>query len=177
MKKQKLVGIGEELWYNIVMENDNLLKSLQDLHDDLVWLDEEISSDLTKGPNYYKDKDPAKYKKMLSKLARERKKPGSKERGYQQVLQSRRRQRGGSGTTAGQHGHKGHAKGHDKAKTSSAVKHYSSAEKKSGQKLSPDRINNERGYESKNVRLVPEKLNRGDENNKKKKAWLKNKKK
>lgn len=160
------------------MENDKLLKSLESLYADLLWMDEEISSDLTKGPNYWKDKDPAKYKKMLSKLSSERKKPGSKERGYQQVLQARRREKGKSGTTAGQHGHKGHAKGRDKSKTSSAVKRYQSGEKKYGQKMSLDRKDNNKGYGSGNVRLAPQNLNRGDENNKKKKAWYaKNKKK
>ena len=144
------------------MENDNLLKSLQELYEDLVWLDEEISSDLTKGPNYWKDKDPAKYKKMLSKLRRDRKTPGHKERGYQQVLQAKRRERGGSGTTAGQ-GRKGHASGHMKTKTGTAVKRYASAEKKHGKKMSIDRKNNKKGYAAGNTRLISQKYNKGDE--------------
>ena len=159
------------------MENDNLLKSLESILEDLQWLDQELSQDLVKGPNYYKDKDPAKYKKMLAKLRSERKKPGSKERGYQQVLQARRREKGGSGTTAGQHGHRGHSKDRDHSKTSSAVKRYASAEKKHGRKMSLDRKNNNKGYGSDNVRLAPQELNRGDENNKKKKAWYKKHKK
>jgi hypothetical protein len=159
------------------MENDKLLKSLESLYADLLWLDEELSSDLTKGPNYWKDKDPAKYKKMLGKLARDRKTVGHKERGYQQVLQARRREKGKPGTTAGQHGHKGHAKGRDHSKTSSAVSKYTKGEKKAGEKMSLDRKNNNKGYESGNVKLAPQRLNRGDENNKKKKEWYKKHKK
>lgn len=158
------------------MENDKLLKSLEELYEDLQWLDAELSQDLVKGPHYYKDKNPAKYKKMLAKLRRERKTPGHKEEATQKVLQARRRERGGSGTTAGQ-GRRGHASGHDKSSTASAVKKLQNQEKKHGKRLSLDRKNNKRGYESKNVRYVPDKLNRGDENNKAKKKWLKNKNK
>jgi hypothetical protein len=142
---------------------DNLLKSLQDLYDDLVWLEEQISSELNKGPNYWKDKNPAKYKKMLSKLRRDRKTPGHKERGYQQVLQAKRREKGAPGTRSGQNGKKGHSSGHMKTKTGSAVKRYASAEKKHGKKMSMNRKNNNRGYASGNVKLISQKYNKGDE--------------
>ena len=89
------------------MSEDKLLKSLEELYEDMQVLEE-----LSKGPNYWKDKDPAKYRKMLNKLSRERKTPGSKERGYQQVLQGKRREKGGSGTTSGQNGKSGHSSGH-----------------------------------------------------------------
>lgn len=162
------------------MSEFNLLKSLSDLYIDMLELDEYLESekdDLAKGANYWKDKDPAKYKKMLSKLASERKKPGSKERGYQQVLQAKRRENGGKGTTAGQKGHKGHKSGHMKTDTGKAAKSYASSEKKAGRKMSIDRKNNDKGYESSNTRLAPQELNRGDENNKKKKEWYKKNKK
>lgn len=162
------------------MNEFKLLKSLSSLYIDLLELDAELEVDkdeLAKGANYYKDRDPAKYKKMLAKLANERKKPGSKERATQQVLQARRREGGGSGTTAGQKGHKGHKSGHDKSKTSSAVSKYQKGEKKAGRKMSLDRVNNNKGYESSNVKLAPQELNRGDENNKKKKEWYKKQKK
>jgi hypothetical protein len=142
---------------------DNLLKSLQDLYDDLVWLEEQISSELNKGPNDWKDKNPAKYKKMLSKLRRNRKTPGHKERGYQQVLQAKRREKGAPGTRSGQNGKKGHSSGHMKTKTGSAVKRYASAEKKHGKKMSMNRKNNNRGYASGNVKLISQKYNKGDE--------------
>lgn len=160
------------------MEDFKLLKSLSELYIDLLELDAELEADkdeLVKGPNYWKDRNPAKYKKMLAKLARERKTPGSKERGYQQVLQAKRRENGGKGTTAGQKGSKGHKSGHMKTKTGTAAKRYAAAEKKAGQKMSIDRKNNNKGYESSNTRLAPQRLNRGDENNKKKKEWYKKK--
>lgn len=114
---------------------------------------------------------------MLAKLATQRKTVGHKERATQQVLQAKRREKGGSGTTAGQHGHKGHAKGRDHSKTGSAVKRYQSGEKKAGRKMSLDRKDNDKGYGAGNVRLAPQELNRGDENNKKKKEWYKKQKK
>jgi hypothetical protein len=157
------------------MENDNLLKSLKDLLSDLKWLDEELSTDLNKGPNYYKDKDPAKYKKMLAKLSSQRKTPGHKERGYQQVLQAKRREKGGAGTKSGQNGKSGHASGHMKTKTGSAAKRYASAEKKHGKKMSMNRKNNNKGYASGNVELISQKYNQGDEKYSKK-APEKNKK-
>lgn len=158
------------------MSEDKLLKSLEELYLDLLWMDEEISKELNKGPNYYKDKDPKKYRQMLNKLKRERKTPGSKERGYQQVLQAKRREKGGSGTTSGQNGKNGHSSGKMSSDTGSAAKRYASAEKKHGRKMSMDRKNNNKGYGSGNVRLAPQELNRGDENNKKKKEYYKKKK-
>ena len=158
------------------MENDKLLKSLEELYRDLVWLDVELESELNKGPNYWKDKDPAKYKKMIAKLARDRKTPGHKERGYQQVLQGKRREKGGSGTTSGQNGKSGHSSGHNKQDTGKAAKNFASSEKKAGRKLSQDRKDNNKGYTASNVRNVPQELNRGDEENKKKKKYLSSKK-
>ena len=117
--------------------------------------------ELVKAANYWKDKDPKKYREMLNKLKNERKKPGSKERAYQQVLQAKRRERGGKGTTAGQNGKSGHSSGHMKQKTGSAVKSYQGSEKKAGTKLSPDRKDNSKGYGDGNTRNVPQKLNRG----------------
>lgn len=115
---------------------------------------------LQKGPNYWKDKNPAKYRKMLNKLKSERKKPGSKERAYQQVLQAKRREKGGKGVKAGHDGN-GHSKGRMTTKTGSAVKRYQSSEKKAGTKLSIDRKDNKKGYAAGNTRNIPQKLNRG----------------
>lgn len=145
------------------MEDNNILNSLKELLTDLNWLDEELSQDLNKGPNYWKDKDPAKYKKMLSKLSRQRKTPGHRERGYQQVLQAKRREKGGAGTKSGQNGKNGHSSGHMKTKTGSAAKRYASAEKKHGKKMSMNRKNNNKGYASGNVELISQKYNQGDE--------------
>lgn len=159
------------------MKNDNLLKSLESLLEDLEWLDQELSADLTKGPNFWKDKDPTKYKKMLAKLSRDRKTPGHKERGYQQVLQAKRREKGGAGTTSGQNGKNGHSSGRMKTKTGSAAKRYASAEKKHGRKMSMNRKNNNKGYAAGNVELISQKYNQGDEKYSKKAPEKKLKKK
>jgi len=162
------------------MNEDKLLKSLTSLYEDLIWLDgvlEFEEDSLNKAAHYWKNKNPKKYAQMLKKLKHDRKKVGNKEEAAQKVQQARRRERGGSGTTAGQHGRHGHKSGHDKSSTASAVKKLQNAQKKSGQRLSLDRQNNDKGYESGNVKMVPDKLNRGDENNKKKKAWYKKHKK
>ena len=157
---------------------EELNKALQELYDDMLALEELIESEeLEKAAHYWKNKNPKKYRKMLNKLKRDRKTPGHKERATQEVLQARRRERGGSGTTSGQNGKSGHSSGHDKSKTSSAVKRFQNSEKKAGRKLSPDRVNNNKGYEAHNVRNVPQELNRGDEERKDKKKWLNNKKK
>jgi hypothetical protein len=111
---------------------------------------------LEKAAHYWKDKDPAKYKKMLAELRNKRKTPGHKERAYQQVTQAKRRERGGSGTTTG-----GHSSGNMKSNTGKAVKQYMNKEGKQKSKLSMDRKNNEKGYEGGNVRYVPQDLNRG----------------
>lgn len=135
--------------------------------------------ELMKGPNYYKDKDPKKYRQMLNKLKRDRKTPGHKERAQQQVLQAKRRERGGSGTTAGQNGKRGHSSGKMKGDHGSAVKRYQSSEKKAGTKLSPDRKDNNKGYSAGNVRNIPQKLNVGRHNADEKKVseWRKKLKK
>jgi len=138
---------------------EELNKALQELHDDMLALEE-----LSKGPNYWKDKDPKKYAKMLGKLKSERKKPGSKERGYQQVLQAKRREKGGAGTTSGQNGKSGHSSGHMKTSTGTAAKRYASAEAEYGKKMSINRKNNNKGYAAGNTELISQKYNRGDEN-------------
>ena len=134
---------------------------------------EETTEELLKAAHYWKDKDPKKYRQMLNKLKNERKKPGSKERSYQQVLQAKRREKGGSGTTAGQNGKSGHSSGHMKTKTGTAAKNYQNSEKKAGTKLSIDRKDNNKGYGSGNTRNVPQKLNVGRHkvDSKKLKQW------
>jgi hypothetical protein len=134
---------------------------------------ENLEEELAKGPNYWKDKDPKKYQQMLNKLKRARKTPGHKERATQQVLQAKRRERGGKGTTAGQDGKSGHSKGHMKESTGSAKKKFQNSEKKANTKLSIDRKDNDKGYESGNTRNVPQKLNRGHHkvDSKKLKEW------
>lgn len=108
----------------------------------------------------------------LKKLSAKRKTPGTKERSWQHADQALRRERGGSGTTTG-----GHKSGHGNRQE--IQRKMQAAEKKTGQKLSLDRKNNERGYESKNTRAIPEKLNVGRHkaDPKKLRAWKKKLKK
>jgi hypothetical protein len=92
----------------------------------------------------------------LKKLATAKKTPGHWQRSQTQADGALRRQKGKNGTAPGT------SKGNGTRKE--IVDKMSRAEKKTGQKLSPDRIKNEKGYSSKNVRAIPEHLNRGVHN-------------
>ena len=102
-------------------------------------------------------KDPSnpsgRCSKHLSKLSADKKKPGHWQRAQTKADDALRRQDGKNGTAS----HKSSGRGTRK----SIVKQMQSAEKKTGQKLSPDRKNNSKGYAASNTRAVPEKLNVG----------------
>lgn len=104
-------------------------------------------------------------RKHLSKLAKDKKTPGHWQRAQTKADDALRRQDGKNGTAS--------KKSSGRGKRSSIVKQTQSAEKKTGQKLSPDRKNNSKGYAAENTRMVPEKLNRGRHkvDGKKLKAW------
>jgi len=89
----------------------------------------------------------------LKKLKTARHTPGTYHRNHEQADSALRRQDGKNGTAS----HKSSGRG-SREKIVSQMKN---AEKKTGQKLSADRKNNAKGYDSKNVRAIPEKLNRG----------------
>jgi len=89
----------------------------------------------------------------LKKLASAKKKPGSSQRAQTKADDALRRQKGKNGTA--------HKKSSGLGSRKSIVKQVQSAEKKTGQKLSPDRKQNGLGYAASNTRMVPEKLNRG----------------
>lgn len=89
----------------------------------------------------------------LNKLAANKKKPGHWQRAQTKADDALRRQDGKNGTAS----HKSKGRG----TRESIVKQTQAAEKKTGQKLSPDRKDNSKGYAAENTRLVPEKLNRG----------------
>lgn len=89
----------------------------------------------------------------LKKLSSDKKKPGHWQRAQTQADSALRRQDGKNGTAS----HKSSGRGDRK----SIMKQMTSAEKKTGQKLSADRKDNAKGYEASNTRAVPEKLNRG----------------
>ena len=92
-------------------------------------------------------------KECLSKLKRAKKTPGHWQRAQTKADDALRRQDGKNGTA--------HKKSSGRGSRDSIVRQVKSAEKKTGQKLSPDRKNNGKGYEAANTRMVPEKLNRG----------------
>jgi hypothetical protein len=107
----------------------------------------------------------------LTKLSHDKKKPGSWQRAQTKADDALRRQKGKNGTA--------NKKSSGLGNRASIVKQTQSAEKKTGQKLSPDRKNNGKGYASTNTRMVPEKLNRGRHHvdGKKLRAWQKRLKK
>jgi hypothetical protein len=149
---------------------DKIMEEIDKTKDEAI---DKTTEALVKAAHYWKNKDPKKYRQMLNKLKSQRKTPGHKERGYQQVLQAKRRERGGAGTTAGQNGKNGHSSGKMTQNTGTAAKKFASSEKKAGTKLSIDRKDNNKGYASGNTRNVPQKLNVGRHNvdQKKLKNW------
>jgi len=92
----------------------------------------------------------------LKKLRADKKKPGHWQRAQTKADDALRRQDGKNGTAS----HKSSGRGSRKE----IVDKMQSAEKKTGQKLSPDRKDNGKGYASSNTRAIPEKLNRGRHN-------------
>jgi hypothetical protein len=89
----------------------------------------------------------------LKKLATAKKTPGHWQRAQTKADDALRRQKGKNGTA--------HKKSSGLGSRDSIVKQTKSAERKTGQKLSPDRKDNGKGYAASNTRMVPEKLNRG----------------
>ena len=89
----------------------------------------------------------------LKKLASNKKKPGHWQRAQTKADDALRRQKGKNGTAKKKTSGLGSRK--------SIVKQMQSAEKRTGEKLSPDRKDNSKGYAASNTRAVPEKLNRG----------------
>lgn len=110
-------------------------------------------------------------RKHLNQLAANKKKPGHWQRAQTKADDALRRQDGKNGTAS----HKSSGRGSRK----SIVRQIQTAEKKTGQKLSPDRKDNSKGYAASNTRAVPEKLNRGRHkvDSKKLAAWRKRVKK
>ena len=82
----------------------------------------------------------------LAKLRRAKKTPGSAQRAQTKADDALRRQKGKNGTA--------HKKSSGLGSRDSIVKQTQSAEKKTGQKLSPDRKQNGLGYAASNTRMV-----------------------
>ena len=107
----------------------------------------------------------------LSKLKTAKHTPGHYLRAHMKADDALRRQKGKNGTAK--------KKSSGLGSRESIVRQTQSAEKRTGQKLSPDRKNNSKGYASSNTRMVPEHLNRGRHkvDGKKLRAWQKRLKK
>ena len=105
-------------------------------------------------PSAIKSNPSGRCRACLNKLRKERNTPGSKERSYHMASDAARREKGKNGTA--------HKKSKGKMKSEGEIaKQIQAAESKAGEKLSPDRKDNAKGYEKSNVRMVPKKLNRG----------------
>lgn len=122
-------------------------------------------------PSANKSNPQGRCSACLKKLKTAKHTPGSAQRAQTKADDALRRQKGKNGTA--------HKKTSGLGNRASIVKQTQSAEKKTGQKLSPDRKNNTKGYAAKNTRMVPEKLNRGRHHvdGKKLRAWQKRLKK
>lgn len=88
------------------------------------------------------------------KLNAARQKVGGTERAQVKAQQARRRENHGNGTATPK------SKGKSKSNAKLAAS-FQSAEKKAGEKLSPDRKNNSKGYAADNTRHIPESANVG----------------
>jgi hypothetical protein len=104
-------------------------------------------------PSANKSNPQGRCSACLKKLASNKKKPGHWQRAQTKADDALRRQKGKNGTA--------HKKSSGLGSRDSIVKQTQSAERKTGEKLSPDRKNNGKGYAASNTRMVPEKLNRG----------------
>jgi ribosomal protein L37AE/L43A len=107
----------------------------------------------------------------LKKLAANKKKPGHYLHEHKVADDALRRQKGKNGTASKKSSGLGSRK--------EIINKVHSAEKRTGQVLSPDRKDNSKGYSSSNVRMVPPHLNRGRHHvdGKKLAAWKKKLKK
>lgn len=122
--------------------------------------------------SWIKSNPSGRCRSCLDKLRKRRNTPGDKERAWHMASDAKRREEGKNGTA-----HKKH-KGKMKSEGELAKK-IQRAEEKTGEKLSPDRKDNSKGYEDSNVRFVPKHLNRGRHtvDEKKLKEWKKKLKK
>lgn len=166
------------------MERDKLEQALQNtdkLPDEWFGEGEAVPSDLPEtlekkcprcgGTSANSSNPSGRCSSCLKKLKSAKKTPGHWQRAQTKADDALRRQKGKNGTAK--------KKSSGLGSRASIVKQTQSAEKKTGQKLSPDRKNNSKGYAAKNTRMVPEKLNRGRHHvdGKKLRAWQKRLKK
>lgn len=138
-----------------IVSGEELAKALEGLEKDEIVFLEELAKKCPRcgGASANKSNPSGRCRACLNKLAANKKKPGHWQRAQTKADDALRRQKGKNGTASKKHSGLGSRK--------SIVKQTQAAEKKTGQKLSPDRKNNSKGYAASNTRMVPEKLNRG----------------
>ena len=140
------------LWYNESMED--LKKEINDLLEDMQALEPlEKACPRCGKPSKNPSNPSGRCSACLSKLAANKKKPGHWQRAQTKADDALRRQDGKNGTASKKSSGRGNRK--------SIVNQIQRAERKTGEKLSPDRKDNSKGYAASNTRAVPEKLNRG----------------
>ncbi len=147
-----MADIDQEL--EIIEQFETLLKSMYEAARDEEFLEELAKSCPRCGkPSANKSNPAGRCSACLAKLAANKKKPGHYLHEHKVADDALRRQKGKNGTA--------HKKSKGLGSRSSIIKQVHSAEKKTGQVLSPDRKNNSEGYSAKNTRMVPPELNRG----------------
>jgi len=134
------------------LEDQELLKTLTP--EDEAFLEELAKTCPRCGkPSANKSNPSGRCSSCLKKLKTAKKTPGHWQRAQTKADDALRRQKGKNGTA--------HKKSSGLGTRESIVHQTQAAEKKTGQKLSPDRKQNGKGYAASNTRMVPEKLNRG----------------
>lgn len=123
------------------------------------------------GTSANKNNKAGRCSSCLKKLKTAKHTPGHWQRAQTQADGALRRERAENGTAKGTSVDNGNRK--------DIMDKMTAAEKKAGEKLSPDRKNNGKGYKNSNVRAIPEKLNVGRHNADEKKIaeWKKKLKK
>lgn len=140
MRAKDLQGV----WYNLPMIDVKILELPETL---------EKKCPRCGKPSANPKNPKGRCKECLAELRRAKKTPGHYIRAHTKADDALRRQDGKNGTASKK------TKGRGTRKE--IVDKIQREEKKTGELLSPDRIDNSKGYESSNVRAVPEKLNRG----------------
>jgi len=151
---------------------DDLKKTLDELIEDMQALEPlEKACPRCGKPSKNSSNPSGRCSACLKKLASNKKKPGHWQRAQTKADDALRRQDGKNGTASKKSSGRGNRK--------SIVNQIQRAERKTGEKLSPDRKDNSKGYAASNTRAVPEKLNRGRHkvDGKKLAAWRKKVKK
>lgn len=157
---------------NLLDKFEQLFKSAKEIAEDEEFLEELAKSCPRCGkPSKNSGNSAGRCSSCLKKLAANKKKVGHYLHEHKVADDALRRQKGKNGTASKKSSGLGSRK--------EIISKVKSAEKRTGQVLSPDRKDNSKGYGPENVRMVPPSLNRGRHHvdGKKLKAWQKRLKK